>query len=169
MPKLVSATLLLRANGWKRSQVKRNRSPVGIVETRGIFHELAHRTTDEVEFRGLAGFQQSRDVLFTPVADAGLRVGSYVGDCLAVRPVRVAGEKAVRLGRAEPVSLCVTFAAVGERGNEVGAAIVRFGALRRRPEWTRSEKQQFPSLLQEAPRDGEGDVVCSVGLSHRGQ
>src|SRR6202030_829425 len=107
-------------------------------ETRSVAHDLAHRATDEVEVRGLAGFQQCHNVLFAPVADAGLRVGSYVRDALAVRPVRVAGEKAVRLGRAEPVARRVTFAAMGKRGNEVGAAIVRFGALRRRPEWART-------------------------------
>ena len=134
---------------------------------RGVAHDFAHRAANEVEFRSLACFQQRRDVLHGPVTDAGLRVGSYVRDRFAVRPVRVPGEKTVRLSRAEPVARCVTLTAVGERGNEVGAAIVRFGAIRRRPEWARTEKQEFPDGLQKPQREGPVSTAFETGRAVR--
>src|SRR5713101_2750487 len=121
--------------GGERSEVERDRPAVGVGETGGALDDLGHRAADLVEIRGVAVGQHTDDVVLAPIADAGLAVGRDVRDLLAVRPVRVPGEKAVRLGRAEPVAGCVTFAAVGESANEVGTAIVSFGALRRRPEW----------------------------------
>src|SRR5216684_8144348 len=121
--------------GGERSEVERDRPAVGVGEMGGALDDLGHAAADEVKIGGVAVGQHTDDVVLAPIADAGLAVGRDVRDLLAVRPVRVPGEKAVRLGRAKPVAWCVTFAAVSECGNEVGAAIVHFGALRLRTEW----------------------------------
>src|SRR6266404_2020687 len=153
--------------GGERSQVECDRLTVGVRETGGALDDLGHRAADLVEIGSVAVGQHTDDVVLAPIADTGLAVGRDVRDLLAVRPVGVPGEKAVRLGRAEPVARCVTFAAVGKRGNEVGAAIVRFGALRRRPEWAWTKEEQLPPVLQETPGEREGHVMRTAGLPYR--
>src|SRR5207244_11576998 len=61
----------------------------------------------------------------------------------------------------------VAFPAMGERGDQIGAAIVGLTMVRRRMEWARSEKQELPAILQEAPGKRKGEVVRPAGLPHR--
>src|SRR5437867_333518 len=82
--------------GGERSEVERDRPAVGIRETGGALYDLGHRAADLVEIGGVAVGQHTDDVVLAPIADAGLAVGRDVRDLLAVRPVRVPREKAVR-------------------------------------------------------------------------
>src|SRR6266851_8752090 len=107
--------------GGERSEVERDRPAVGVGEMGGALDDLGHRAADLVEIGGVAVGQHPDDVVLAPIADACLAVGRDIRDLLAVRPVRVPGEKAVRLGGAQPIARSVTIAAVGGSAKEVSA------------------------------------------------
>src|SRR6516162_3520196 len=122
-----------------------------IGQPRGVFDDFGHRTANKIEIGCLPVLEEGHDIVVAPVSDPGLRIRCDVRNSLAIRAMGGTGEKPRRLGGAEPVAWRVAFTAMGERGNEISAAIVSLAALRRRPERARIEKEQLPPVQQKPP------------------
>ena len=128
---------------------------IRVGQLRGVFDDFGHRAADKVEIGCLPVLEEGHYVVVAPFSDPGFRIRGDFRDSLAVRTVGRTGEKARRLGGAEPIARRVAFTAMGERGDKIGAAIVSLATLGRRTERARTEKEQLPPVLQETPRKGK--------------
>ena len=115
-------------------------------QPRGVFDNFGHRAAYKIEIGCLPVFEEGDDTVVAPFSDPGFQIRGDVRDGLAIRAVGRTSEKARRLGGAKPVARGVAFTAMGECGDEIGAAIVSLAALRYRPERARTEKEQLPPV-----------------------
>ena len=125
-----------------------------------------HQALDVVAIGLEAALQQLHHVLHGPIADAGLRVWGDVGGRLSLGSVGASRHEEVPLQPAGPIPGGVALAAVGDRPDEVGAAVPlgRLAGVRRPPALVKIAP--LPAGQEEAPAERRRQLVRPVLLPY---